>query len=88
MEQLGDVWVGQHLLQIGRGVIAGGELHRMAHAIARRQLGQAEPVAERVEPQRFGIDRHHRTQIEPVRQVVLMQLDLHDGSIAQEALNS
>ena len=79
--------IGQQLLQIGRRIVAGRELHRMADAVAGRQLRQAQPVAEGIEPQRFGIDRHQRAQIQAVRQIVLVELDLHEGSIAQDRVN-
>ena len=73
MKQLGDLGIGQQLFQIGRGILAGGELHRMADAVAGRQLRQAEPVAVGIEAQGFGIDGHQRAQIQAGRQIALVQ---------------
>ena len=49
----------------------------MADAVAGRQLRQAEPVAMGIEAQGFGVDRHQRAQIEPVRQIALVQMNFH-----------
>ena len=88
MEQLGGARIGQHLLQVGGGIFAGGELHGMADAIARRQLRQAQPVAEGVQPQGLGVYGNDGAEVQPVRQVALVQLDLHHGSIAHGPVNS
>jgi hypothetical protein len=87
VEQLGHTGVGKQLPEIGRFILAGGELHRMAYAIARRQLRQAQPVAMRVKAEGLGIDGNERTQVEPFRQVALVKLDLHGAPIAQRAVN-
>ena len=75
-----------HPLQVGRVVFSGRELHGMADAVARRQLRQAKPVAEGVEAQRLGVDGDQGSEVEPVRQVVLVELDFHAGCIAHAGL--
>ena len=85
MKQLGHFGIGEQALQIGRRIFAGGELHRMADAVARRQLRQAEPVAEGIETEGFGIDCHQGAKIESVGQIALVQFDFHAGNIERHA---
>ena len=87
MEQLGGAGIGQKLLEIGGGILAGGKLHRMADPIPGGQLRQAQPVALGIEAQGFGVDGDQRPQIQTVRQVALIQLDLHSAPIAQAWVN-
>ena len=82
VEQLCHLRVGEHALEVGGFVFSGGELHRMADAIARRHLRQAQPVAEGIEAQRLGVDGNQRAEVEAVRQVVLIELDPHKSCIA------
>ncbi len=56
------------------------ELHGMADPVAGRQLRQAEPVAEGIEAQGLGVDRHQLAQVKTVGQVALMQMNFHLSS--------
>src|SRR3546814_3454696 len=62
-------------LQVARDIAALGKLHDMADAVARRKLDQAQPVAQRVQPHRFGIDGDEVAWIEAVRQIAAMEFD-------------
>src|SRR6185437_2424895 len=77
VEQLGHAGVGQEPVEIGCRVRTGRKLHGVAHAVAGRELHQAQPVAERIETQRLAVDGDKRSEVEIVGQVALVQLDLH-----------
>jgi hypothetical protein len=69
--------VGQQSLQIGGAGLAAGDLHQMGIAIARGQLDHAQPVAPRVEAHRLGVDGHNWAKVQPVGQVILVEVDRH-----------
>ena len=73
MENLGDARIGQQPLEIGRRILAGGELHQMAIAVAARELRQAEPVAQWIETHRLGVDGDRGAEVDAVRQIAFMQ---------------
>src|SRR5260221_7707800 len=77
MEKLRDLRVCEELLQIGRRIGVGRKLHRMTHAVARRQLHQAQAVANRVEPECLAVDSDQWSEFDRCRQVTLVKLDLH-----------
>src|SRR3546814_16125518 len=47
----------------------------MEDAVSRRKLDQGQPVAQRVQPHRFGIDGDEVAWIEAVRQIAAMEFD-------------
>jgi hypothetical protein len=57
--------------------LAGHELHEVAVAVAGRKLREAEPVAQRVETHRLGIDGDARTEIDTGWKIALMKMDRH-----------
>ena len=79
VEQLEHRGIGQQPLQIGRRGLAAGDLHQMGIAVARGQLHQAKPVAARVQAHGFGVDGHNRAKVQPVGQVVLIEVNRHVG---------
>ncbi len=52
----------------------------MTETVAGGQLYQAQPVAPEVEAHGLGIDRDRWAEVEPVRQVVVMELVLQASS--------
>src|SRR6202045_1030085 len=79
MEQLGYAAIGQQLPQPRRRVAPRRKLHEMRVPIADRQLDEAQPVAMRVEPHRFGIDCNNRSEIEPFGQITAIKPIGHPG---------
>jgi hypothetical protein len=77
VEDLGDRRVGEQLDQVRRFLEVGGNLHHVGTAIAGRQLHHAEPVAARIQPHRFGVDRHLPRVAREVGQVAPMQSNGH-----------
>ena len=49
--------VGEERGEVRRRALAGRDLDDIGVAVAGRKLDEAEPVAERVEPERLGVDR-------------------------------
>src|SRR5262249_46850525 len=80
VEQLENARVADQGLQI-RGLVAAFSGRRYAHqvaiAIPSRELDEAEPVAQRVEPHRLRVDGDDRSEIQAARQIALMELDVH-----------
>jgi hypothetical protein len=72
-----NLGVTHELLQIGRGNIAGRNLHDVGRAVAGRQLHDAEPITPRVETHRLGVDRDRGTGV--ARQVGKIAVVLTDG---------
>src|SRR6185437_10889311 len=77
-------------LEIGRRIHTALELHRVTDIVASGQLREAQTIALRIEAQRFSVDRDHRSQIDSVRQIVFVQLDLHTRTFREgfEGLNA
>ncbi len=80
VHQLHHAAVTQEPSEIGAIVAAPAErrrneLHQMGMTVAGGQLHQTEPVAMRVQTHRLGVDRHDRTQRQPIGQVMLMEMD-------------
>ena len=57
------------------------QLHHVGMAVAARHLHQAQPVAMRIEPHRFGIDRNDGPQDQAFRQIVPVKVD---GAVRHE----
>src|SRR5580700_111420 len=51
----------------------------MSVAVAGRQLDEAQPIAMRVEPHRFGVDRNNRSETEPFGQITAIKSISHAG---------
>src|SRR5882672_7933828 len=81
MEQFGHARVAQQALQVGRldqdPARRRWNAHEMAVAVAGGELHQTEAVTVRVEAHGLGIDRNAGPEIEPIRQVALVQADVH-----------
>jgi hypothetical protein len=77
MKQLLDRGVAQQAAESRGAIVGPGKLHEVTFAIARRQLHQTQPIALGTKPHRFGIHRHDGAEIEPVGQVLLVQVDRH-----------
>ena len=75
MKQLERAGIGKHALEVRRVIGAVGELHGVADPVARRHLCQAKPVAVGAEAHRLGVDGHDGAEIEPIRQIVLVEFD-------------
>lgn len=82
MEDLGDARIGQHAFQVGRGILARAELNEVRRAIAGRHLDQAQPVAQRIEAEGFGIDGNAVAEAEIGRNVALIKFDLNGNGRA------
>ncbi len=70
MEQLGNARIGEKRLQIRRIDRPGirlGKLDEVADFIARRELGEAEPVAGLAQAGCFGVYRNRRPEVEARR---------------------
>ena len=52
-------------------------MNKVTIAISTRHLHEAKPVAVRIKPHRFAINRDNRSKIKPVRQIVLIQMVRH-----------
>ena len=78
VKQLQHRRVGQKPRQVGRGLLARRDLHQMRIAITSRELNKAKPVAMRVQAHRFAIDRDDRPKVQPVGQIILMEMNGHD----------
>src|SRR5919106_36469 len=80
VEHLLDRGIGQQTGEVGRVVAAVAEMHEMTRAVSGGQLHQAQPVTERVEPHRLGVDGDARPEVEIRRQVLLVLRDRHRAS--------
>src|SRR6516164_9821622 len=88
MKDLQNRTVGEKFGQIRRGAGACRDLHYVGGTVARRQLHHAQPIADRIEPHGFGVDRHGvDTVAREVGQIAAMQADSHDGSRTGDAAN-
>src|SRR5262249_21897794 len=80
--------VGEKFGQVRRGARAGRDLHHVGGAVARRHLHHAQPIADRIEPHGFGVDRRRAAAVaREVGQIAAMQADSHDGSRTGDAAN-
>ena len=77
VKQLGNASIRQQPREVGRANICIVELHRVADVVSRRELDQAQPVAERVEAERLGVDGDGRSKIKPVGQIAVVEFDFH-----------
>src|SRR5262249_6859641 len=88
MKDLENRSVGEKFGQIGRCARGCRDLHHVGGAIARRQLHDAQPIADRIEPHGFGVDRHRGAAVvREAGQIAAMQADSHDGSRTGDAAN-
>src|SRR5262249_33653813 len=88
MKDLENRPVGEKLGQIRRCARACRDLHHVGGAVARRQLHHAQPIADRIKPHRFGVDRHGVAAVaREVGQIAAMQADSHDGPRTGDAAN-
>src|SRR6478609_1736845 len=71
--------IGQQRLQVRRVGVAHWNLDDVGAAVAVRHLHHAEPVAMRIEPHGFGVDRDRIRVAGKIRQVAAMQADGHGG---------
>src|ERR1700730_3763 len=69
--------IGDQALEVGSVGRIGGNLHDVGAAVARRKLYDAQPIAMRIEPHGFGVDRDCPAVAVKVRQVTTMQSDGH-----------
>ena len=88
MKEFQYLGVVQKPLQIGRLGLPFGDLHELGVAVAPGELDEAEPVALRVEPKRFGVDRHDRAKIEAVGEIAFVQSNSHFAASLFEDLVS
>ncbi len=70
MEDLGDRRVGQQPAQIGRGIVAIGEMHHMGIAVAAGKLQHAQPVAPQVQAHGLGVDGDAVGEHKPAGKIV------------------
>ena len=77
MENFGDPFVSEHTLQIGGFVLSGTELDDVADPIARRQLHEAQAVAQRIEAQRLRIDGDAVAEAQIRGDIAFMKFDLN-----------
>ncbi len=77
MEDLENFAVLEESLQARRFIVRSIGLDQMSIAVARRQLHQAQLVAQGIESERFGIDGDLRSEIEPRRQIAFVDLYGH-----------
>src|SRR3954451_3806321 len=77
VEQLQPCRVAQQPAQDRSLVAAGSELDEVRHAVAGRELDDAEAVPARVEAHRLGVDGDRRPEVQACRQIATMQLDPH-----------
>ena len=73
VEDLQDVRVLEQARQPRRLDGALAHLHEMGVAVPRRELDETKPVARRVEPHGFRVDRDHGAEIEVRGQVALVE---------------
>src|SRR5262249_24099261 len=64
-------------LQVRRGSDLAADLHHVGRAVAGRKLHHAQPVAHRLEPHGFGVDRDRAGIAREVGQVAAVQADGH-----------
>src|SRR5438045_9524647 len=77
MKDFDDLRIGQQRLQVRRVGVILRDLDDVGGAVATRHLHHAEPVAMRIEPHGFGIDRNRILVAGEIRQVAAMQADGH-----------
>ena len=77
MEQLENRGIGEQGTQPRRLILGWGELHEMADPIARRELHEAQPVAMRVQPHRFGVDRDDAGEGDFGREIAAVKMNAH-----------
>src|SRR5262245_59489770 len=88
MKDLENRPVGEKLGQVRRGARACRDLHHVGGAVARRHLHHAQPIADRIEPHGFGVDRHSAAAVaREVGQIAAMQADSHECSRTGDAAN-
>ena len=80
MEDLQHRGIGEQRLEPRRVIGTLGELHEMAHAIAGRELHQAQPVAMRVQSHRLGVDGDGGAKVDAFRQIAAMKMGAHPGA--------
>jgi hypothetical protein len=68
--------------------LAGGDLDDIGAAVSRGKLHKAEAVAVRVEAQRFGVDGNRAVEIRQVRQIALMETDIHRAIYTAQSLRT
>ena len=79
VENLEDRLVAEQLLDVGRVLLAGGDLHHIGRAVARRKLHHAKPVAPRIEPHRLGVDGDGAFIGREVGKIAAMQANGHQA---------
>src|SRR5215469_5481125 len=77
MKQLDYAWIAQQGAESRRVVGAGRELNQMSISVTGGELNDAKPVTIWVQSHRFGVDRDHRSEIDPPGEIALMQPICH-----------
>ena len=78
MVELQPRGIGEHGLEIGRGIVAvGAEADEMLVAAAVRDLHQAEPVAAELKAHRLGVDGDRTGAEHAGGQVFFVEMDAH-----------
>ena len=69
--------IGQHRLQIGRVILAGGKAHEVLIAVAVADLQQAQPVAVRVEAHGLAVHGYRAGSEDAGGQVAFVKINSH-----------
>lgn len=88
MEDFRDVLIEQQGLEVGRVIGMTVHLHDMRVTVAGRQLHQAQLVADERQPLRFRINGDRAAKIQPIGQVVLMQMICHPRDLKTSGPNN